>query len=69
MQLKLQEAINLDLEDKKALADITKRAIREGRVEQYSEKKLVKDGQLGADGRECQRTAQLAFYQGKQRRL
>ena len=34
LQLKLLEAINLDLEDKQALADIAQRALREGRVEE-----------------------------------
>ena len=43
LQLKLQEAINIDLEDKEAIAAIAKKAYEEGRVEDPIETKLKKD--------------------------
>lgn len=58
IQLKLHEAIDLDLQDKKVLAEISLNALREGRVTQESSKIISKDGQLGPEGKECQRQAQ-----------
>ena len=64
LQLKLEEAINIDNEDKEALAIIAKKAYEEGRVSEPQDRKYRKDSQLSAEGKKCQQDAQDRFYRG-----
>ena len=69
IQLKMDEAIRFDKEDKSVLAAITKKAYAEGRAQLDKIKRQQKGAQMSKQSKECQAQGNEEYFLGRQSRL